>query len=131
MEKFKEKKIVNILDRITLSFLILLVLSFILLIFNDIFLFGLFFLLLAVITNSLSEMLSQKRKYTNDFISYIGEKIKEVSSLDDLEELISEFQNLSIENGRYILDYPNIIRELHKNILSKIEIIKIIESNKK
>jgi hypothetical protein len=131
MEKFKEKKIVNILDRITLSFLILLVLSFILLIFNDIFLFGLSFLLLAVITNSISEMLSQKRKYTNDFISYIEEKIKEVSSLDDLEELLSEFENLSIENGVYILDYPNTLRELHKNILSKIEIIKIIESNKK
>lgn len=125
MEKFKEKKIVNRLNIITIILMSCWFISLFIGIFFNINIIMLCFLLmlLALIFNLIALYLSNINKYTDEFIEYINNKINNAKSLDELYVIEKEFIYLAIENKSYCLSYPMTLKNIHRNINSKIEIL--------
>jgi ABC-type bacteriocin/lantibiotic exporter with double-glycine peptidase domain len=123
MDKFKEKKIVNILNIIFVIMFSLFIVSFLLSILNPIFLVGILFIPICFIFSILANTLSDLRKYSIDFINYITNKLNKSSNLEELYDCLNEFKTLAISNGTYNLKYPHDLRKIHEKILSQIEIL--------
>jgi len=103
MEKFKEKKIVIILDYIPSLCL-------------KLGLIGLVILPITLPLILLSNLLSNKNKFIID----IKLKLKDAKNLDDLKIIRDEFY--TVDNDTYCLSYKN-LKEIEQEIISKIEIL--------
>lgn len=124
MEKFKQKKIVIILDKILVVFAILFIVSFVLtfLLENTFFIYGLLVsIIISFASIIISTRLSEKDKYTKDFLKYINSKIEKANTLQEYKDISSEFEYLAIEDKRYNLSFPNDLRYTHNRILNSIE----------
>lgn len=131
MEKFKEKKLVNILDICVGVLAILAFISLILTVFNLLFLGGFFgLMLLAVPFIVASKILSKKDEYTREFLKYMRDKLDKYSTLKEYNTLLQEFNNLAIKNNSYCLSFPVSVRKIHDEILIKIDALKKIENKK-
>jgi hypothetical protein len=123
MEKFEEKKIVNILNLIGLSFFLLFLISVFLMVFNSIFLIGFISLPVSALFIILASSLSNKGKYSEKFIHYMYGKINNCNTLMELKECLSEFEDLAIKDGMYDLKYPVDLRRIHEKLIFQIEIL--------
>lgn len=141
MEKFKEKKIVKICQLIYVGLgmlfmigLILSCLTFILSFIlhkpnlsdnvgNYIFAFSLLMIPLSIPFILISSALSDKKYYTSQFLEYMREQLESATTLKELLELHQEFMYLATDGGMYCLSYPISLREIHKEIESKIDIL--------
>lgn len=125
MEKFKEKKIVNILDIIIVIGLILFLLCLFLMPFSKV--FGLGFLILPSMIPIilLSWYFSDKNKYTSELLKYMRNKLNTAKTLNDLKDIEKEFIYLAIENCSVSinLSYPTDLKNIHREILNKIDIL--------
>ena len=123
MEKFKEKRIVNICNTITLIIGIMWVLCLIIAIFNHQFLLGFLLLPCCIPFIVMSSILSDKNKYASDFLVYIRGKLSKATTLDELIAVEKEFLHLATDGKMYCLSYPTDLRKIHNEINSKIEIL--------
>lgn len=138
MEKFKEKKIVKICQLITVGlgilFMICLItpiVTFLLSIIwhnladvgTYIFAFGMLSIPLNIPFLLISSTLSDKKYYTSQFLQYMREQLESATTLKELLELHQEFMYLATDGGMYCLSYPISLREIHKEIESKIDIL--------
>ena len=123
MEPFKEKKIVNILDTLAVITFFLFIACMILAIFNDMFLLGILFIPLAALLIIISNILSDKDEYSIEFIDYMKNKLNNSSTLVELQNCLTEFENLATRDGMYDLKYPHDLRRMHEKIISQIEIL--------
>jgi hypothetical protein len=123
MEKFKEKKIVNILFTTAVSMFGLWIITLILSVFNSIFLAGFLLIPVAALCLLIGSILSDSKKYSREFIDYMDNRINKAKTLHDLYDCLDEFQNLAIENNMYCLDYAHDLRKIHQKIISQIEIL--------
>jgi hypothetical protein len=129
MEKFKEKIIVKILNDITISIFLLCIIILILGIFiNNISIYAFLIIPFCLPFAIISEFSSKRRKYTKEFILYIRRKIDSSSTLEEFYEIEKEFKELAIKNGSYNLCIVNVIKELHKEINNKIDILEKIKN---
>jgi len=123
MEKFKEKKIVNILLTIAISMFGLWIITLILSVFNKIFLAGFLLIPVATLCILIGSTLSDSKKYSREFIDYMNNRINKAKTLHDLYDCLDEFRNLAIENNMYCLDYAHDLRKIHEKIVFQIEIL--------
>jgi hypothetical protein len=131
MEIFKEKQIIIILDTIGGILGIGFILSLVIGIFNPQFLVGLFLLPLSGVFIFPSFFLSKKDNYTRQFLNHIRGKIESANSLNELILVKNEFEKLAIKNNFYYLSFPGTLKEIHKEIINKIEILEKIKQNEK
>jgi len=102
MEKFKEKKIVILLELISVYIFLASLLSLVLTFVNIIFLGG--FLIGVLITGVfiiISSSLSDKEKYTDDFLNYMRSLLKEAKTLEELKDIETIFISLAIKDIQY------------------------------
>lgn len=125
MEKFKEKRIVEVLDAICLVIMLIFLASLIIGIFYHAFLFGFLLLPIVMIIIVISQSLSKKNEYTRGFIIYIKDKVKKAKSLDELNQILNEFESLAIEDGMICLSFPADIKIISRDLISKIEILEL------
>lgn len=123
MKKFKEKKIVNVLNIISLVLGLCWISSLVIGVFYHLFLFGFLLLPIAVIPILLSDFLSDKNEYTRRFIAYIQNKIDDAETLDELKSIRWEFLELATKDKMYCLSFPVNLRYIHRDLNSKIEIL--------
>jgi hypothetical protein len=126
MEKFEEKKIVNILQTVSVVLFFLFLTSLLLTILNEVFVFGFLFIPLSFLFLTISKMISNKGKYSSQFIDYMENKVNNSSTIGELEDCLDEFNFLAIRNGMYDLEYPTDLRRIHQKIINQIEILKKI-----
>lgn len=130
MEKFKEKKIVDNLFAISSILGVIWFLSLILIIFNEKFVIGLFLLPISAILIMVAGSLSDKEKYTKQFIIYISERLKSAKTLEELLDIEDSFMYLAVKNKQYCLSFPNILKYIHQEIINKIDILQKYENNR-
>ena len=123
MEKFREKKIVNVLELIAISLFILGLICTILLFVHYIFLIGVIFFTIGALLVIVSSFISNKGKYSEKFIDYMNDKVSNSNNLFELKECLNEFEELAIKDGMYDLKYPYDLRRIHEKILYQIEIL--------
>lgn len=125
MEKFKEKRIVEIMNTIIAIIGLLFILSLLIGMFYHPFLFGFLLLPISIIPILISKSLSKKDEYTREFISYIKCKVKKAKSLNELNQILNEFELLAIENNMICLSFPTDIKIIYRDLISKIEILEL------
>ena len=123
MEKFKEKKIVVVFESICMISMIIFLISLFLVIFSDNFLLGFLILPFTAPFAILSIVLSDKSKYTSKFLIYMRDKLNKAITLNELLEIEKEFKYLAIKDKMYCLSYPYDLKDIHKEINSKIDIL--------
>lgn len=124
MKKFKEKKIVITLGITSVIFAFLFMLSFALIFVlkNTFFIYGLLVSIIISFASIItSTLLSEKDKYTREFLKYINSKVEKANILQEYKDILSEFEYLAIEDKRYSLSFPNNLRYTHNRILNSIE----------
>ena len=126
MEKFEEKKIVNILQTVSVVLFFLFLTSLLLIILNEVFMFGFLFIPLSFLFLTISKIISNKGKYSSQFIDYMENKVNNSKTIGELEDCLNEFNFLVIRNGMYDLEYPTDLRRIHQKIINQIEILKKI-----
>ena len=124
MEKFKEKKFIEISDIIGMLAFILMLVGLLLCLVSHYFIYLVVLMFLigficAVIIGSFSD----KQKYTDQFIKYIEDKLSKANSLEDLLKVEKEFIDLSIEGRVYNLKNPEKLKTIHRKINAQIEIL--------
>ena len=124
MKKFKEKKSVIVLHTIGAIFVIAFLISLFLSMINTGFLWGMFTLLFALLFIVIGNSLSEKCKYSSEFIEYMNKMDAEAVTLSDLIQMKNVFEHLAIKDGMYDLKYPTDLRNIHARILNKIEILR-------
>jgi len=124
MKKFKEKKSVIVLHTIGAIFGIAFLISLFLSMINTGFLWGMFTLLFALLFIVIGNSLSEKCKYSSEFIEYMNKMDAEAVTLSDLIQMKNVFEHLAIKDGMYDLKYPTDLRNIHARILNKIEILR-------
>ena len=126
MAKFVEKRIVKILSNISIGLILAFLLSLVLFLFNNVFAYGFFLMPCAIPFLFLESLLSDKNKYTRDFLELYRYKLDNVKSLDDLYDIQSGFESIAVEDGIYCLSYKVSLKNMHQEILNKIEILESI-----
>lgn len=121
MKKFKEKRIVKIFDGIAILLFLIFLTSLTFGLFNDDFLIGIMVLPVGALFIILSKVISNKQKYSSQFIVYIRNKLKTAVTLNDLQEIEKEFIYLAVENDSWCLDFPHDLKEIHNEILHRME----------
>lgn len=124
MEKFKEKKIVNILDTVAICLFVIFILCLFIAFFNNIFLLAVVFFPISALLVIISSSMSDLNDYSEKFIIYMNSKIDKATTLQELLQIEEEFITLAIENDMYCLKFPHAIRKIHEKILNQIEILK-------
>lgn len=125
MEKFKEIRIVKISDYVSVTIALMFFLSLIIGAFYHPFLVGFLLLPIAIIPLLISKSLSKKDEYTRNFITYMKSKVKKAKSLNELNKILNEFESLAIEDNMICLSFPLDIKTMHRDIISKIEILEL------
>ena len=128
MEKFKEKRIVKILDATSVIIGLCFFLSLVIGIFYHPFLIGFLLLPLAIVPIALSWSISDKDKYTKEFIKYIESKIKDAHTIEQLNDIDDEFTKLAIDGNFYCLSFQATLKEIQRDLFSKIELLHLIET---
>jgi len=123
MEKFKERKIVNIAQIIIMIIGVSWLLSLFLVFISDKFLLGFLLLPCAIPFLIISFCYSTRDKYTNEFLIYIRKKLNNASNLEELIAIEKEFLRLATEDKMYCLSYPVNLKQIHIEINSKIDIL--------
>lgn len=124
MEKFVDKKIVRVLNIVSVvSGILWVVMFFGSLITESL---GMLYacllsLVIFVISSVWSRQASEKEEYTKKFMDYVRRRIDEAYTLDDFIALRQEFESLCIKDGSYTLSFPVDIKALHLEIVSKLE----------
>jgi len=126
MVKFKEKRIVIILDIISLIISLCGIVSIFLLIFSEMFLLGFLLIFCAIPFFVVSSWLSNKDEYTTEFLAYMRKKLDVAKTLDELLEIEKEFISLAIDGKLYCLSFPNDLRKIQQEINNKIDILQKI-----
>ena len=123
MEKFKEKRIVNILNIIGTCMLVIFLIGIFGMMFSP--MFGLGFLAIPVgfICSVLASSISKKGKYTTEFLKYMKDKLQTASTLEDLILIRSEFYDLAVEGSQFCLSFPHDLRNIQREIENKIDIL--------
>lgn len=129
MEKFKERRVVKIMDNISITIGLMFFLSLLIGMFYNPFLVGFLLLPVSIIPILISKSLSKKNEYTREFMSYIKDKAKKAKSLDELNQILNEFESLAIEGNMICLSFPLDLKIIHRDIVSKIEILEILAKN--
>lgn len=129
MKKFKENKIARIADYTTMIMMLLWILGVFIGAFYRPFLFSMFLLPLAIIPVIISFSFSERDKYTSKFMVYIKDKISKSKTLNDFEQVYLEFTRLAIDGKTYCLSYPLDLKIIHRDIVSKIEILEMLAKN--
>ena len=129
MEKFKERRIVKIMDNISITIGLMFFLSLLIGMFCHPFLVGFLLLPISIIPILISKSLSKKDEYTREFMSYIKDKAKKAKSLDELNEILNEFESIAIENNMIRLSFPLDLKIIHRDIVSKMEILEMLSNN--
>lgn len=129
MEKFKENKIAKIADYTTMTMMLSWILGMIIGAFYHPFLFSMFILPLAIIPVIISFSFSERDKYTSKFMIYIKNKISQAKTLEDFNQVYLEFTRLAIDGKTYCLSYPSDLKIIHRDIVSKIEILEMLSNN--
>jgi hypothetical protein len=123
MEKFKEKKIVKIAEYTIMIMMLCWFLGMFIGMFYHPFLVSFLILPLTLIPIIISFYFSERNKYTSEFIIYIKGKISKAKTLEELNYIYSEFMYLAVDDKTYCLSYPLDLKNIHRDILSKIEIL--------
>lgn len=151
MEKFVEKKIVNVFKNIivvcAVSMGLSLLFCFLLLsiglafestrntlepILNTFMIILVSSPTLAMPFIALSSILSKKEKYTKEFIKYIRNKIDNSKSLTEFYEIQTEFKSIVLDdNGKVHLSNLQSLIDIKKEINYKIEILESINGTGK
>lgn len=130
MEKFKEKRSTVIIGNISM---VVAILGFLLLfsgIFTEIFIllgFALFLIGIGLIGVLIASLRSTRDTYTRKFIIYMQEKLKSARTLEELQEIETEFFDLAVKNNQYCLSFPYNLREINSEIINKIDILEKIQ----
>lgn len=123
MEKFKEKRIVKILNIITGVLMLSWLVGLLLVLVSDKFLIT-FVLLPCILPFAITaSVLSQKNKYTKEFLAHMREKLSKIRTLEELLEIKKEFEDLAIKDGVYYLSFPGDLKNIHQEIIYKIDIL--------
>ena len=130
MKKFKKKKIVNILGYSGLALGVLALLSLLLMLLYPPVGFGALLIIPSLILLTLADWLSELNSYTSEFIGYMENKYEECSSLNELYELLNEFEELAVDGGRYSLAYPRTLKELHLKLITSIQVLEKVNGTK-
>lgn len=133
MEPFKQSKPVTILEITSaLCGVIWLILFFALFYSPTSVIIGamFIFLLLFLISYGVFNFLDKTPSYTREFMVYIEDRLNKTKSLEDLKLVEKEFNRLAIKDGMYCLSFPHSLRTIQAKILSQIEILEKINSNK-
>jgi purine-cytosine permease-like protein len=128
MEKFKEKKIVKILDIVVIIMLLSFIINLCLVAFSKYFLLSLFLLPIILLIILIENFVSQKSEYTIEFLKYIENKLEKAVNLEDYNKILEEFTYLAISKyGLYELSFPKTLRSLNNKILNQIQILEKIK----
>ncbi len=134
MEPFKQSKTVVVLLMVSTLLLIIALISFFTFLFSDgkpiWFLTFLITFGIALILHGIQVRLDKEEKYTREFMVYIEDRINKTKSLEDLLSVEKEFNRLAIKDGMYCLSFPHSLKTIQTKILSQIEILEKINSNK-
>ena len=123
MEKFKEKKIVIISDIIIVIMFIAFLISLFCMIFTGKGNIGFLFLPLGIPFIVIGQLCSNRNEYSRQFLAYMKAKLNKAITLEELKTIEIEFNKLAIENDKFILSFPNTLRIIQLEILSKINIL--------
>lgn len=123
MKKFKEKKYIEILYIAAMITFVLWLLTLISFLFTNYFAIGFMLLLVSGVLSTIASTLSKRKIYSSNFIKYMKNKLKSAKSLNELKEILVEFGELAIDKGAYNLSYPTELKEIHSEIINKIEIL--------
>lgn len=131
MEKFKEKRIVNVLANVGIGMFVGWLLCLIGAAFYTPLLICFLLLPLATIPLGISALLSKRNAYTREFLLYMQKKIDSATTKEEFRKIEDEFISLAVEGRGYCLSFPANIRAMHKNIQESYFLLKKIEDNKK
>ena len=131
MEKFKENRVAEIATNIGLGILVGWIIGMVIGVFYHPLLWSIFLLPGALIAIVIALFFSTRNKYTSEFLKYMRAKIDSAVTLEELMGVSREFESLAIEDGMYILSYPQDLKDMHRDINSRIAILKTITGNKK
>lgn len=129
MEKFKENKIAEIANYTGMIMMLSWIIGMAIGAFYHPFLFSMLILPLAIIPVIISFSFSERDKYTSKFMVYIKNKISQAKTLNDFEQVYLEFTRLAIDGKTYCLSYPLDLKIIHRDIVSKIEILEMLSKN--
>ena len=124
MEKFKENRVAEILTNIGLCVFIGGIIGMGIGIFYHPFLWSIFLFPVALFSIIVSSSFSTRNKYTSKFLEYMRARIDSAVTLDEIMGVSREFESLAIEDGMYILSYPQSLKDIHRDINSRISILK-------
>jgi hypothetical protein len=124
MEKFKENRVAEILTNIGLCVFIGGIIGMGIGIFYHPFLWSIFLFPVALLSIIVSSSFSTRNKYTSEFLEYMRARIDSAVTLDEIVGVSREFESLAIEDGMYILSYPQSLKDIHRDINSRISILK-------
>lgn len=125
MKKFKEKKVViymDIINSIITIFLCLLGLCMCYFNINYLILF-LAYLPVSLLFIIISNLISDKNKYTRKFLTYITSNLDKSLMLDDYLTLLYEFEDLCIVDNKFYLSFPTTLRSVHLEIINSIKVL--------
>ena len=128
MKKFKENKVAEIAEYVSMILVICWFLGMFIGMFYHPFLVSFLLLPITIIPICISFYFSERNKYTVEFKIYIKDKISNARTLNDFENVLNEFERLAIEDKCYCLSYPLDLKNIHRDIYSKIEILKLIKT---
>jgi predicted membrane chloride channel (bestrophin family) len=124
MEKFKENRVAEISTNIGLCMFIGWIIGMGIGIFYHPFLWSIFLLPVALIVIVIALFFSTRNKYTSEFLEYMRARIDSAVTLEEIKGVSREFESLAIEDGMYILSYPQDLKDIHRDINSRISILK-------
>ena len=127
MEKFKEKKSIDFCENIMAILFIIFIVSVFISIFYNKAILGILSLLLSFPFALYSKICSKKEEYTQKFIEYIENKIKNAKTLEEFNKLYQEFEYLSTENNRFFLSFPNDLKSIQSRIIDCINLLEKIK----
>jgi len=132
MKKFVEKKSVKVIDKITIACAFVSVLSFLSLfwinvttLFVPLFIVLISFIVAVGILGMVRFFLSNKDKYTREFLKYMQSRIDNAKTSDEMQDVFDEFINLSTENGKFFnLSFPTDLKIMNNDIISQLKALK-------
>lgn len=129
MEKFKEKKIVTVLTYLLTASFVSFIVLFGIGMFHTKLLLPAFINIISVFAIAVLILLLETRdKYTARLLEYFRNKLSCAETLEEHIEMLNEFESLCVENGRYILSFHNDLRDIHKQLGTKIALLERINS---
>lgn len=130
MEKFKEKRWINIVGYLTAICALLTFVGFagVIITQKEFFLWLVCLCVPTILLFVIYTLSETKSEYTRKFLNYYWSREKECRTKEQFENLYQEIYNLAVEGNHYVLSFPLSIKELLNTISNKIEVLNLIEN---